>query len=283
MTSASGPATIRWSSKRSRKKPAVLHYGSGLVDLGVAGKTYYYSRTRLETSGTVSVDGRLPCPSTAYPGWTTSGGDFTTMGIGWDWLSLNLDDGSDLTVSVVWGTGRAQAHQHLRHLRPPPTLRLIHLPGSDITLESTGTWTSSVTGAVYPVNWNLRVDSLDLDLTLTPTIVRGRIRTERIHPRDLLGGGPSRRWGPGKERPWQAQVSWKMVGYAPAPEAPTTPRQSSPDRSAASCGVNAGCQDGKRCPTLADHLHLNAILLPCSSRTPMPAPGPKGRSSLLTT
>ena len=39
------------------RKPAVLHHDTGLVDLGIAGKTYYYSRTDLETSGTVSVSG----------------------------------------------------------------------------------------------------------------------------------------------------------------------------------------------------------------------------------
>ena len=37
------------------RKPATLHHSTGLVDLGIAGKTYYYSRTNLETSGTVSV------------------------------------------------------------------------------------------------------------------------------------------------------------------------------------------------------------------------------------
>ena len=84
------------------QKPAVLHGGTGLVDLGTAGKTYYYSRTRLDTSGIVSISG-VSHPVTGVSWMDHQWGDFTTRGIGWNWLSLNLDDGSDLTVSVVWG------------------------------------------------------------------------------------------------------------------------------------------------------------------------------------
>ena len=83
------------------EKPAVLHHGSGLVDLGIAGKTYYYSRTDLTTSGTVSVSG-VSQPVTGVSWMDHQWGDFTIANIGWDWLSLNLDDGSDLMVSVVW-------------------------------------------------------------------------------------------------------------------------------------------------------------------------------------
>ena len=55
-----------------------------------------------------------------------------------------------------------------------PTSRLdsppIHLPAADISLEPTGTWTSPDTQGVYPMGWNLLVDSLDMGLILTPAI-----------------------------------------------------------------------------------------------------------------
>ena len=197
------------------QKPAVLHYGSGLVDLGIAGKTYYYSRTRLETSGTVSVDG----VSHAVNGisWMDhQWGDFTTMGIGWDWLSLNLDDGSDLTVSVVWEqAGHKPISTYGTYV--PANSAPIHLPGNDISLESTGIWTSSVTGAVYPVNWNLRVDSLDLDLTLTPTIVEAEFALSAFIP-VIYWEGSVAAMGTRQGAPVAGPGFVEMVGYAPAPE-----------------------------------------------------------------
>ena len=39
------------------RKPPILHHGTGLVDLGRAGETYYYSRTRLDVAGTLTVAG----------------------------------------------------------------------------------------------------------------------------------------------------------------------------------------------------------------------------------
>ena len=78
------------------KRPAVLHHGTGLVDLDIAGKTYYYSRTDLKTSGTVSISG-VSHPVTGVSWMDHQWGDFTTTEIGWDWLSLNL-----ATVLILW-------------------------------------------------------------------------------------------------------------------------------------------------------------------------------------
>ena len=107
----------------------MLHHDTGLVDLGIAGKTYYYSRTDLETSGTVSVSGDS-LPVTGVSWFDHQWGDFTTAEIGWDWVSLNLDDGSDIMVSLVW---EQAGRKHIaaygtyvptdspRYICPPPT------------------------------------------------------------------------------------------------------------------------------------------------------------------
>ena len=203
------------------QKPAALHHGTGLVDLGTAGKTYYYSRTRLETSGTVSVSG-VSHPVTGVSWMDHQWGDFTTMGIGWDWLSLNLDDGSDLMVSVVWeqaGHKPVSAYGTYILANSDP----VHLPGNDISLDSTGTWTSSVTGAVYPMNWKLRVDSLELDLTLTPSMEEAEFAPSAFIPM-IYWEGSVVATGTRNGAPVAGRGFVEMVGYAPAaPEVQPTP------------------------------------------------------------
>ena len=195
-------------------KPAVLHYGTGLVDLGIAGKTYYYSRTRLETSGTVSVSG--VSHSVSGVSWMDhQWGEFTISDIGWDWLSLNLDDGSDLTVSMVWEQDGHKPIAAYGTYVPADSVPL-HLPGDDISLDSTGTWTSPVTGAVYPMSWNLRVDSLELDLTLTPTIEEAEFSLSAFIPVVYWEGSVSA-VGTRDGAPVAGRGFVEMVGYAPTP------------------------------------------------------------------
>ena len=203
------------------QKPAALHHGTGLVDLGIAGKTYYYSRTRLETSGAVSVSGASH-PVTGVSWMDHQWGDFTTSDIGWDWLSLNLDDGSDLTVSVVW---QRDGHKPISAYGTyiPADSAPLHLPGNDISLDSTGTWTSSVTGAVYPMNWNLRVDSLELDLTLTPSMEEAEFALSAFIPMVYWEGSVTA-MGTRNGVPVAGQGFVEMVGYAPsAPDVQPTP------------------------------------------------------------
>ena len=203
------------------QKPAVLHHGAGLVDLGTAGKTYYYSRTRLETSGTVSVSG-VSHPVAGVSWMDHQWGDFTTRDIGWDWLSLNLDDGSDLMVSVVWEqAGHKPVSAYGTYI--PANSDPVHLPGNDISLDSTGTWTSSVTGAVYPMNWKLRVDSLELDLTLTPSMEEAEFALSAFIPM-VYWEGSVVATGTRNGAPVAGRGFVEMVGYAPAaPEIQPTP------------------------------------------------------------
>ena len=203
------------------RKPAVLHHETGLVDLGIAGKTYYYSRTRLETSGTVTASG-VTHPVTGTSWMDHQWGDFTTLGIGWDWLSLNLDDGSDLTVSVVW---EREGHKPISSYGTfvPADSAPLHLPGDDISLESTVTWTSPETGAVYPMNWSLRVDSLDLDLTLAPAIEEAEFALTGFVPMIYWEGSVAAA-GTRSGAPVEGRGFVEMVGYAPeAPDIQPTP------------------------------------------------------------
>ena len=82
-------------------KPAALHGGDGYIDFGPAGGSYYYSRTAMTATGTVTVGDRtLAVDGTAW--FDHQWGDFIAVGAGgWDWFAINLDDGTDITLSLV--------------------------------------------------------------------------------------------------------------------------------------------------------------------------------------
>jgi len=130
--------------------------------------SYYYSLTRLESSGTVRVS------ETTYQvdGLSWMDHEFSTSAlgselVGWDWFSIQLDDGSELmvyqlrredgTVDPFSGGTYVDAAGN--------TTRLGH---HDFVVKVNDTWHSPHSGATYPAQWTITVPSKDLILEVTP-------------------------------------------------------------------------------------------------------------------
>jgi predicted secreted hydrolase len=145
-----------------------LHGRNGWVDFGGAGGSYYYSRTRMTTAGTLVVDGeRLAVTGTAW--FDHQWGDFIAVGGGgWDWFAVNLADGTDLTVSLVRSADGTYPLVYGTLVRPDGTS--VPLARDEISVVALGDWTSARTGARYPSGWHVRVAADALDLTVVPTV-----------------------------------------------------------------------------------------------------------------
>lgn len=154
-------------------KPAALHDGDGFVDFGPAGSSYYYSRTRLAAEGELQLDGeRLQVSGIAW--FDHQWGDFVSVGGGgWDWFAINLDDGTDLTISVV------RDDQGLRVLGYGTLVdvdgRVSHLDDEDFVLTTQSQWQSPRTGRVWPSQWTIGV--ADLFVSLRPTLLDQELDT----------------------------------------------------------------------------------------------------------
>lgn len=196
--------------RASSVKPAALHQGSGLVNLGSAGNTYYYSRTCLNTTGTLAIGGE----QRAVTGTTWMDhqwGDFSTAPVGWDWLSLQLDDGSELMASLVWDAiGHTSITTYGTYI--PPDAPPMDLKGDDIALVATGSWTSQATGTVYPMGWKLTVGSIDLALTLAPVQQNAEFAGSRFVPPAYWEGAVAGEGSKGG-RPVAGKGFMEMVGY----------------------------------------------------------------------
>ena len=94
-------------------------------------------------------------------------GEVASEGVGWDWASVQFDDGADLMVAVVWHPqGRRRMAAHGTYLHPDGTVS--YLEDGDLTFTAQGAWTSPRTGVEYPVDWRVQSEALGLDLELSP-------------------------------------------------------------------------------------------------------------------
>ncbi len=151
------------------EKPAVLQGDRGLDRKGPepGNASYYYSFTRLPTTGTVTVGGQAYAVrglSWKDHEWSTSalGDDL----VGWDWFALQLSNGQDVMYyQLRRRDGTPSAFTTGALVQPDGTARPLAL--AEVTLDVLETW-SSPRGGAYPARWRLRIPAADLDLTLTP-------------------------------------------------------------------------------------------------------------------
>jgi predicted secreted hydrolase len=165
------------------QQPLLLQGKNGLSRKGPDEKqaSYYYSQPQLQASGSVTIGGQRITLAPVAPRDQTSPTTATQAAantppssaawldhewsqellhpeaVGWDWVGMNLFDGSALTAfqlrkkdgRALWtgGSFRATSSSGLQ--------TFIAQPG-EVQFQAIKGWTSPLTGAKYPVQWLVR-------------------------------------------------------------------------------------------------------------------------------
>ena len=148
---ANAPPVLNGEHGFSQKAPAPEH------------ASYYYSRPQLTVSGTVTLDGRTQAVSgRAWLDHEWSSELLPKDAQGWDWVGLNLADGSALMAfrlrradgTSLWAGATLSEAAVTRTFSP-----------DEIVFEPLRHWTSQRTGITYPIEWRIRVGTRTLTVT----------------------------------------------------------------------------------------------------------------------
>lgn len=157
-------------------KPPALHDGDGYIDYGNGEYSYYYSRTRMEVTGTLTLASGVETV-TGEAWFDRQWGDFSTYDDGWDWFALQLDDNTELMVYVT----RIQTEEGIVEVIDGSLVAadgaLTVLEPDQFSVEATGSWTSPRSGGVYPSGWRITVPSASLDITVSPVLLDQELDT----------------------------------------------------------------------------------------------------------
>ena len=149
-------------------KPAALHNDTGLLDFSPFGWSYYYSYPRVKARG-VWIDSGLVRPVEGIAWIDHQWGDFISVGTGgWDWFSIQLDDGRDFTASIVRDDGGATVMKYGTIIDAGGASR--HLEAHEFSLDATGSWVSPHSGATYPSGWIIHVPGDALTMHVHPLV-----------------------------------------------------------------------------------------------------------------
>jgi hypothetical protein len=210
---AGAPGGLALDLRLSATKPPALHDRDGWIDFGWAGGSYYYSRTALDATGSLQLDGRsIVVDGTAW--FDHQWGDFISVGGGgWDWFAVNLDDGTDLTLSLVRDPSGGYPLAYGTLVEPDGTTR--HLDRDAFTVEVTGGWLSPLTGVEYPAGWSIALPGDALTIDLEPTVAAQELDTRRTTGVVYWEG--SQRVSASRDgRPLGGEAYVELTGYAPA-------------------------------------------------------------------
>jgi predicted secreted hydrolase len=94
----------------------------------------------------------------------------TAGAVGWDWFSLQLDNGAILMFyEIRLADGGVNPNIKGTLIWPDGVQQLVS--EEDFELTPTGVWTSPRTGITYPSGWQLTLPELDIALTIAPLLV----------------------------------------------------------------------------------------------------------------
>ena len=168
-------------------KPATLHNGNGLITYGLGGFSYYYSRTRMELSGTL-IDHHQPLQVNGVVWMDHQWGNFLALGGGgWDWFSIQLNNdtapshAANNTACLADAQAACKETEMMLYLIRDATGKTIStyvedigshedfhlLPPGALRVDVLDHWKSPVTGANYPSGWQLKVNDPQLQVSLT--------------------------------------------------------------------------------------------------------------------
>lgn len=148
----------------------ILHGDAGLSQKGPepGNASYYYSIVQQQATGEIVIgNDTYDVAGLAWMDHEFGTSALSSDAVGWDWYSLQLNDGSSLMFFEI----RLEDGE----LSPYSSGTYIHADGlatplemGDWQVEVSEQWTSPNSGADYPAEWRITVPSLDLFLEGTP-------------------------------------------------------------------------------------------------------------------
>ena len=154
-----------------RKPPAVHGHGGVSRKAACAScASHYYSYTRLASSGTLELAGRrYAVTGLSWMDHEFGSAELQSNQAGWDWFSIQLDDGRELMAYLLRQKGGSVTPESSGSLiAADGSVR--YLPREALHVSAIGAWKSPHTGAVYPSGWRVQVPAANVDIKLEPTV-----------------------------------------------------------------------------------------------------------------
>jgi predicted secreted hydrolase len=154
------------------EKGPILHGQEGYSQKGSdpGNASYYYSQTRLNTSGEIGLnDETFEVAGMSWKDHEYSTNALSPGQVGWDWFSFQLQDDFDLMVfQIRRADGSIDPFSSGSLIGPNGMVN--NLRREDFEIQVTDRWRSPDSGVEYPAGWMIVVPKYDLELLVSPSM-----------------------------------------------------------------------------------------------------------------
>jgi predicted secreted hydrolase len=199
-------------------KPPVMHGERGVSQKGSqpGNASYYYSLTRMPTRGTLLVNGvQVKVEGISWMDHEFGTSFLETEQTGWDWFSLQLEDGTDLMLFQLRRVDGSR-DRHSSGTVVDPSGQGVPINIKDFKLEPGLLWRSPSSGARYPIEWRVSIPSRGLDLKIRAALPDQELRSGQSTGVTYWEGSIEVS-GEHHGRPVQGRGYLEMTGYAGSP------------------------------------------------------------------
>lgn len=201
-------------------KPPARHGIDGYSRKGATPEraSCYYSFSRLETTGTITIGGKtIPVKGASWMDHEFSTAPLEPGTVGWDWFSIQLADKTEVMIFLLRAeNGDITPASSGSYIDASGALR--HLERSYFEVRVLDTWKSAKSGAVYPRRWRMAVPLLGIDIEISSNLSDQEMRTSESTGVVYWEGSVSAKGTKGGS-PIQGQGYVELTGYAGPVEA----------------------------------------------------------------
>jgi predicted secreted hydrolase len=162
-------------------KPPTLHGDNGHSQKGEGeGRaSYYYSLTRMQTDGALTIDGKTEkVRGLSWMDHEFGSNQLREDQVGWDWFSIQLDNQTELMLYLMRRKdGTVDPYSSGTLVSAGGATK--HLALADFGIQVLERWKSPGSGANYPMRWKVSIPSEQIELELNPTFPAQELITSR--------------------------------------------------------------------------------------------------------
>jgi predicted secreted hydrolase len=163
-------------------KPLVYQGPEGLSRKTSDGSaaSLYYSFTRLATAGTVTLPG-ASASTVIGQSWMDKefgSGQLGAQQVGWDWFSLQLNDGREIMLYLLRNKDNQVDYAHGTLIDSSGHAR--YLKANQFSVQTTAHWESPLTHSHYPAAWTIQLTEPPMSLEVKPEVQDQENRGQRL-------------------------------------------------------------------------------------------------------
>ncbi len=196
-------------------KPVAVHGREGYSRKGKnpESASCYYSFTRLETSGALTLGGRkVQVVGTTWMDHEFSSAPLEKDLTGWDWFGLQLNDRTEVMIYLLrLDSGAYSPASSGTFVKSSG--ETVHLSRDDFEVKVLEHWKSPHSRALYPSRWHIRILPLNMELSILPNLADQELITTRTTHITYWEGSVSVS-GRSGDKPLNGVGYVEMTGYA---------------------------------------------------------------------